>query len=421
MTLAAPVERELMVDDVRVTPLGATDSAVVELARHHDAVFAQQLSIPVMRALARSQVRVVYDLYVPFLSESLGLLAGETAPPRVLARRFRVAQLAYRASLLFGDAFACASERQRDLWLGALGELGRIDVAEYRHDATLRSLIDVVPFGLDDRPPPVSARHGLRGVVPGIHETDHVLLWGGGIWNWFDPLTVIEAVARIAHERSDVKLYFLGTRHPSPRVPAMAMTNSAIGLARERGLEGSTVFFNFGWTPFDDRVAVLLDSDLGVSAHFDSLETRFAFRTRLLDYFWAGLPTVTTAGDVLGDLVAERGLGRTVAAGDVDGWVDAIVGLLADPEARRTARANVEAVRPALSWARAAETLERILMAPPRPHVLPSGTRTLRVRHGLATVGSAIAEHGALETSRRALRAARRRPRAPGLSADGER
>ena len=47
-----------------------------------------------------------------------------------------------------------------------------------------------------------------------------------------------------------------------------------------------------------------------VSAHFDDIETRFAFRTRLLDYFWAGLPIVTTDGDVLGDLVLEAALGR---------------------------------------------------------------------------------------------------------------
>ena len=48
------------------------------------------------------------------------------------------------------------------------------------------------------------------------------------------------------------------------------------------------------------------------SPHFEALETRYAFRTRLLDHFWAGLPTIATAGDTLGDLIGERRLGRTV-------------------------------------------------------------------------------------------------------------
>ena len=55
-----------------------------------------------------------------------------------------------------------------------------------------------------------------------------------------------------------------------------------------------TVFFNDGWVPYAERGAWLAEADIGVSAHFDDIETRFAFRTRLLDYLWAGLPIVTT-------------------------------------------------------------------------------------------------------------------------------
>ena len=60
-----------------------------------------------------------------------------------------------------------------------------------------------------------------------------MILWGGGIWEWFDPLTLIRAVARIRRARPEVKLFFMGTRHPNPMVPDMAMTARAIELARE--------------------------------------------------------------------------------------------------------------------------------------------------------------------------------------------
>jgi hypothetical protein len=46
--------------------------------------------------------------------------------------------------------FICASERQRDYWLGMLGGRDRLTQAQYTLDPTLRLLIDVVPFGLPD-------------------------------------------------------------------------------------------------------------------------------------------------------------------------------------------------------------------------------------------------------------------------------
>jgi glycosyltransferase involved in cell wall biosynthesis len=162
-----------------------------------------------------------------------------------------------------------------------------------------------------------------------------------------------------------VKLFFLGVQHPNPRVPAMVMTNRAVELAESLGVRDTHVFFNFGWTPYAERVGFLLEADLGVSAHFDSVETRFAFRTRLLDYFWARLPTVATGGDVLGDLVEDKGLGQTVREGDVDGWVDAIEVLLANGEAN----ANFDEIRRQFAWPAVVEPLSAMLDRElPAPH-----------------------------------------------------
>ena len=95
-------------------------------------------------------------------------------------------------------------------------------------------------------------------------------------------------------------------------------------LAEELGLLDRRVFFNEGWVPYDERGAYLLEADVGVSAHFDELEARFAFRTRLLDCIWAGLPIVTSRGDALAEVVEERGLGRAVPPGDVDAYAEAL-------------------------------------------------------------------------------------------------
>src|SRR5262249_43423483 len=204
---------------------------------------------------------------------------------------FELDELTVHVALETGDAFLCASERQRDLWLGALATVGRVDPAAYAADPSFRSLVAVLPSAIDPDPP-LRPEPVLKGVLAGIAETDKVALWNGGIWNWLDPLTVIRAVHALGRE--DVKLVFLGTQSPNPAVPRMAMQERAVALARELGLLGTSVFFNEGWIPYEVRGAYLLEADVGVSAHFDELETRFAFRTRLLDCMWAGLPIVTT-------------------------------------------------------------------------------------------------------------------------------
>ena len=121
------------------------------------------------------------------------------------------------------DFLLCASDKQRDFWLGQLAGVGRINELNYDSSERLSSLIAVAPFGIDERPP-VATRNVLRGVVPGIGPDDKVILWGGGIYNWFDPLTLLRAVDKLRSRLANVRVYFLGIRHPNPDVGEMRRT-----------------------------------------------------------------------------------------------------------------------------------------------------------------------------------------------------
>ena len=120
------------------------------------------------------------------------------------------------------DFVLCASAKQRDLWLGQLAALGRINPVTYDGDESLRSLLAVVPFGVGDEPP-IATRSAIRGAVPGIGPDDKVVLWGGGVYNWFDPLTLVRAVHGLRERIPNLRLYFLGLRHPNPDIPEMRM------------------------------------------------------------------------------------------------------------------------------------------------------------------------------------------------------
>ena len=89
----------------------------------------------------------------------------------------------------------------------------------------------------------------LRGQSDAVRETDKLLVWGGNIWDWLDPLTPIRAVAKIARVRDDVKLFFRGVRHPDPAAQRMEMTERAVRLACELGVNGTHDFFSNGPLP----------------------------------------------------------------------------------------------------------------------------------------------------------------------------
>jgi glycosyltransferase involved in cell wall biosynthesis len=352
VTLAAPAPSRTPGAGVRLVEAGFEDfDALLAAAARHEVVVAQELPPTLLGRVARLPARLVLDLYNPVVVEVLEAVAAR--PPR--AQRRIQALIASRALAQFAvaDFVLCASERQRDLWLGGMALHGLIELDVYRRDPTLRSLIDVVPFGIPAEPPR-AAGSPLRAAFPAIGADDRVLLWAGGVWGWLDPATAIRATARL--ERAH--LVFMGTDRPGlARTGQESFSRKAVELARSEGLEGERVHFNPGWVPYAERGAWLVDADLGVSAHHDHLEARFSFRTRVLDYLWGGLPVVGSRGDVLAELVERENLGRTVEPGDAAGFAAACRELLDDASANDAVRDRIAALAPQLRWDAAARPL----------------------------------------------------------------
>jgi glycosyltransferase involved in cell wall biosynthesis len=315
---------------------------------------------PVLREAIPS---IVVDLYDPFHLENLASAAMD--PAGGAFADWDVVITSLDEQLRIGDFFLCASERQRDHWIGALAALNRVNPATFRQDPSLRCLIDVVSFGVAEDPPRPTGP-AMRGAIPGIGRDDFVLLWNGGIYNWFDPLTLIESVAMLAERRTDLRLVFLSTSHPNPTVPQMVMSTRARQRAEALGLIGRYVFFNEDWVPYDQRANWLLEADVGVSTHYEHAETRYSYRTRVLDCFWAGLPVICTANDSLADLIEREDLGLTVPPEDVAALASAIEALAADPARRVRLAGHCRAMARTLRWNRVAEPLIRFCAAPRR-------------------------------------------------------
>lgn len=305
---------------------------------------------------------MVIDGYDPLLIEWLTTLSTDDMKQQMAQWADRAAALFYQ--YLNSDFFICASERQRYWWLGQLEVSGRINPRTFRKDPSLRNLVDIVPYGLPEEP----ARHTkqvMKGIWPGIATDDIVLLWGGGLWPWLDPLTAVRAVSRLHADHRRLKLVFPGTIHPNPEIGQnMPVRNTEIyAYAEEEGLLNNTVFFG-EWVPYEDWVNVLLESDVAFSLHHDTAETQLAFRSRMLEYIWAGVPTIATRGDATSKLVSKYNLGEIVGYEDVEGVVQAILNIVGNSPA--SYQAGLAAARHELSWERAARPLVQFCQNPRR-------------------------------------------------------
>lgn len=366
-------------DDLRAVACGA-DIVVGMTGVLHQLGWPRDLGV---RPDGTPGVRVVADAYDPVLFE---VLAGSAHTPE--PRRSAVAagaSAAMCAPLAYADFVLCATESQRHLVLGILAGFGRLGPGAYDADETLGASVATVPFGLSATPPDPGTLQPLRGPQGPFHRDDIVVLWGGGLWDWLDPVTLIDAVALTGDER--FKVFFMAGSHPTPSVPDMAMVAAARTRAGELGLVGNgdtppTVVFADGWINYAERAAYLCDADIGATLAPGHIEATFAYRTRVLDYLWASLPVLCTAGDDLARRVADEGLGEVVPPGDADACAAALL-RLADSGWYAQVRTRVADVAATMSWPEVTGPLRQycreprttLSQAPPTPMPPAPGAR----------------------------------------------
>ena len=324
--------------------------------------------------------RLLLDLYDPVLLE----LLARAGPQASGEQRLHLAAVRLRLLWMLGraDHVLCAEGRQRAFWLGWLGAAGRLVPAALEGDPEARRLLALVPFGIEPPgeaalcTPEESARDAAAGAEAvawlgeAAGEGNAAILWWGGLWDWMDPVTAVRAVARLRAGGARVSLVLTaGNRPGAAPMPAAARAEVE---ARALGLWGHGVGQLPAWVGYSARLPLLRAASAAVSCHLPSLEAELAFRTRLLDCVWAGLPVACTAGDALSERAEREGWGRAVPAGDPARLADALSALLADG-APAAARAAAARAAPAYGWDRSAAALLALLAGPPprRPRAGP--------------------------------------------------
>lgn len=249
-----------------------------------------------------------------------------------------------------GDVFLCAGERQRRYTIGLLSAAGRLNPL-----TDPDKLLRIVPMGTEAELPAPPPAPLLRGRW--VPEDAELLLWPGGIYPWFDALTVVRALARLHRERPRANLLFVGAENPQAGGLSSPGAAAAAAEARRLGLPEGAVCFA-PWLPYDQRAAMYHEAELAVIAHKPLLEAEFSWRTRTLDCLWGGLPLVMTEGDEVGERAQAAGAAVCVPVGDDAAMAAALASLLADSQRRAAMRAAARRLAAdVLSWDRVVEPL----------------------------------------------------------------
>ena len=280
-------------------------SVVRELLAGSDAIVLQGPVSDWYPEILASDVPIAVDLYDPMNLEALESRNADQLVPYTT-------QL-LRAQVARGDFFFCASERQRDYWIGMLAGAGRVTSAAYRADPDLRQLVDVVPFGIPDEPPRrtragrARRRRRHRRRRSALHLERRALgLVRAGALHPRDRHRTRDRCRTSAPTSWACAIHAPRSSRARRAAPSHSPTSSGCATRTSSSTTGRRT---------TTRQNVYLDATAAVSFHRAHLETRFSFRTRILDCIWASLPIVCSSGDVLADLVRNERARHHGAAG----------------------------------------------------------------------------------------------------------
>jgi len=318
---------------------------------------------------------VIFDIYAPAPVENLAIKVF-SGRPITDSDEFQIMSQVhdYQKFLAAGDAFLYSNQRQLDYWIGFAFGANLVSPRTYEKRDVLKQFISA-PFGIDTSVPLIKTKNHYRGIVEGIDEDDVVMVWSGGIYNWYDGITLVEAMKLVWEKNPKIKMLFPGTQHPTPSMSKWQETLDTIARAKELNLTGKNVFFFDTWIPYNDRLDFLLEANIGIYTHKPSIETEFSHRTRVVDsHIFAELPTIATEGDFFADLVERKELGVTVPAYDAVALAEAIVET-SRPENLSRFHANMAKIKPSFDWSQTLAPLVEYLESSPSKvdHIMPLG------------------------------------------------
>ncbi|MFJ3640789.1 hypothetical protein ACIPRD_13630 [Streptomyces sp. NPDC090108] len=218
----------------------------------------------------------------------------------------------YRRMLQVTHHFLCRSQVERAALLSTLCAFGRTTPADIARSATLDHLVSTVPVGF--------SRRGLEAAdaVKPVHMAD--FLWTGGIWAFFEPLMLVEAMKILRDRGVDASAAFL---HAAP-IEDTRSTIAEVGKAIDDLELGDRVHLHTEPLALSERDQYVKAAEAYVCIAKPGAENETGTRLRLRDTWLHGIPAIIDPHGISGDLVARENLGVVLREPSAESLADAL-------------------------------------------------------------------------------------------------
>lgn len=290
-------------------------------------------------------IPTVVDLYDPYIVENFHYYESRGA--EVFAHDHATLMRSARE----GDFFLCASEAQKLFYSGLLLAAGRINPLSFGRDPKLDSLLSIVPFGVHE-PQAVAARDLAAPAI-----------LFGGIYDWYDAVLAIDAVAIVRDAIPGTTLTF--THHPNPEITPQGELARAMAHTRTHGYD----FVRFvPWARYAERSQFYERHALALLTFPQSIETDLSMRTRVYDYLWCALPIVTSSAPGTDEILSRYGAGVVVRSSEAEAFARELIVILRTHERYTSMVEGTKRFVTEHQWERTLGPLRRFCA---KPHVDP--------------------------------------------------
>jgi hypothetical protein len=234
--------------------------------------------------------------------EYLTYQSVSSAPDPVIAYGNHLGRFLQR--LRAADCFTVASEMEKQVIAGMLSVCDHARL--HGTDPSLDEIFFVLPVGLSETNETTRMPAGTSPT-----DTSPVFVWNGGLWNHYEPVAAIEALAVLARTHR-AQLWLLYPQRGTPTATYRAASDAAAVVA-----PGTVRFFHGGMS-LTDRVHALRAATASIALYRPHALWDLCPPMRLRETLLYRLPIIAPRRGALGDLISTTGIGVTTASLDPD-------------------------------------------------------------------------------------------------------
>ncbi|MEV6078874.1 hypothetical protein AB0L80_27765 [Streptomyces sp. NPDC052069] len=218
----------------------------------------------------------------------------------------------YQRQIQVSHHFLSRSPSERTALLTVLCAFGRLRPADIVCSRTLDHLVSTVPVGFSSGSMRLADAAGARPMAD--------FLWTGGMWAFYDPLMLVQAMRLLRERGVDATAAFMYARPIEDTRATIELVRRTIG---ELGLT-SSVLLNEEPPALSERDQYVKAAKAFVCITKPGAENETATRLRLRDTWLHGIPSIVDAFGTSGEVVAREGLGVALHRPDAGTLADAL-------------------------------------------------------------------------------------------------